>query len=192
MKVAEFPFATLDCAPTSGAGPASTSCMRAATRGAAPAFNWSFGRAGAWAESTRGMSPGLSAISGASGAGAPATVAARRSRGRSFARASWLICKRGRAGPGDCWNCTIFGRFGRIFGGSSGAAELIKVCRGCVGRTGSVKMRCRGWKASAPAGGSGFSGSPRGLGLGFGPFISSNGRSSIGPDQVSCVLSKAE
>src|SRR6266436_4850126 len=86
----------------------------------------------------------------------------------------------------------MLGRFGRIFGGWGGAAELINVWRGCVGRTGSVKMRWRGWKASAPSGGSGLSGSPRGLGLALGAFISTNGKSVMGPDQVSSVLSKAE
>src|SRR5712692_10310101 len=91
-----------------------------------------------------------------------------------------------------CWSCTILGRFGRIFGGSRGAAELINVWRGCVGRTGSVKMRWRGWKASAPSGGRGLAGSPRGLGLALGVLISIKGKSTMGPDQVSSVLSNAE
>src|SRR5260370_6291595 len=53
-------------------------------------------------------------------------------------------------------------------------------------------MRWRGWNASAPSGGKGFAGSPRGLGFGFGLFISTRGKSVIGPDQVSSVFSKAE
>ena len=53
-------------------------------------------------------------------------------------------------------------------------------------------MRWRGWKASAPSGGSGLSGSPRELGLALGVFISTKGKSAIGPDQVSSVLSNAE
>src|SRR5260370_29203871 len=52
-------------------------------------------------------------------------------------------------------------------------------------------MRWRGWNASAPSGGSGFAGSPRGLGFGFELFISTRGKSVMGPDQVSSVLSKA-
>src|SRR4029077_17513707 len=57
---------------------------------------------------------------------------------------------------------------------------------------GSVKMRWRGWKASAPAGGRGLFASPRGAGLVFGDFMSTKGKSVTGPDQVSSVLSKAE
>src|SRR5258708_1552693 len=84
------------------------------------------------------------------------------------------------------------GRLGRILGGSGGAAELINVWRGCVGCTGSVKMRWRGWKASAPSGGRGLAaGSPRGLGLALEAFISTKGKSWIGPDQVSSVFSNA-
>src|SRR5229473_7080744 len=52
-------------------------------------------------------------------------------------------------------------------------------------------MRWRAWKASAPSGGRGLSGSPRGLGLAFGDFMSTKGKSAMGPDQVSSVLSKA-
>src|SRR5258708_36003656 len=102
-----------------------------------------------------------------------------------------MMCRRGRGGPGISWNCTILGRDGRIFGGSRGAAELINVWRGCVGCTGSVK-RWRGWKASAPSVGRGLSGSPRGLGLALGAFLSSKGKSVMGPDQVSSVFSKAD
>src|SRR6516225_4824701 len=51
-------------------------------------------------------------------------------------------------------------------------------------------MYCRGWKASAPSGTGGFSGSARGLGSGLGAFISSSGKSLIGPDQESSTLSK--
>src|SRR5438046_10641004 len=53
-------------------------------------------------------------------------------------------------------------------------------------------MRWRGWKASAPLGAHGLSGSPRGLGLALGAFISTKGKSVIGPDQVSSVFSNAE
>src|SRR6266704_2847713 len=53
--------------------------------------------------------------------------------GQALESVSGLICNRGRAGPVICRNCTMFGRFGRIFGGSGGAAELINVWRGCVG-----------------------------------------------------------
>src|SRR5260370_27390856 len=52
-------------------------------------------------------------------------------------------------------------------------------------------MRWRGWNASARSGGSGFAGSARGLGFGFELFISTRGKSVMGPDQVSSVLSKA-
>src|SRR5258707_8236970 len=53
-------------------------------------------------------------------------------------------------------------------------------------------MRWRGWKASAPSGGSGLAGSLRGLGLGLELFMSTKGKSLIGPDQVSSVFSNAE
>src|SRR5258708_25172561 len=53
-------------------------------------------------------------------------------------------------------------------------------------------MRWRGWKASAPSGGSGLAGSPRGLGLAFVRVMSTKGKSLIGPDQVSSVFSKEE
>src|SRR2546429_3927928 len=51
-------------------------------------------------------------------------------------------------------------------------------------------MCCRGWKASAPSGAGGFAGSPGGLGSGLGAFISSSGKSLIGPDQESSTLLK--
>ncbi len=133
INVAVFPFATLGCAPTSGAGPASPVCARGATRGAAPAFNSSFGRAGALGNIAGAISESFWSSVGRSGAGAEVNLTLRSSRGRNLESVSGLICNRGRAGPVICWNCTMFGRLGRIFGGSGGAAELINVWRGCVG-----------------------------------------------------------
>ncbi len=134
MNIAGFPFARLGCAvPTSGAGPASPVCACCAIRGAAPAFNSSFGRAGPLDVTGSAISPGFCSNAGTSGSGAAVTVAGRRSRGRNFESICWSICSRGRAGPGNGCICTMFGRFGRIFGGSIGAAELISVWRGCVG-----------------------------------------------------------
>src|ERR1700675_4455173 len=72
---------------------------------------------------------------------------------------------RGFAGTAVCCNRTIFGKLGRIFGGTMRAAVLIKGCRGCVGATGLVKMRWRGWNASAPSRATGLATSPRGLGI---------------------------
>src|ERR1700686_1265465 len=96
---------------------------------------------------------------------------------------------RGFAGTTLCCNKTILGKLGRIFGGTMRAAVLIKVCRGCVGAMGSVKMRWRGWNASAPSRAMGLATSPRGLGVagaGMGVEESySGGKSLIGPDQVS-------
>src|SRR6202790_3032723 len=96
---------------------------------------------------------------------------------------------RGFAGTALCCNKMIFGMLGRIFGGTMRAAVLIKVCRGCVGATGSVKMRWRGWNASAPSRAMGLASSPRGLGVAgvdAGAEESfSGGKSLIGPDQVS-------
>ncbi len=177
--------------PISGAGSASPACARDATRGAAPAFHSNFGRAGAFGSIAGAISESFWSRVGRSGAGAEVNLTLRSSRGRNLESVSWLICRRGRGGPGRCWSCTILGRFGRIFGGSGGAAELISVWRGCLGCTGSVKMRWRGWKASAPSGGGAFVGSPRGLGLALGLFISTKGKSSIGPDHVSWVFSNA-
>ena len=192
INVEAFPLATPNWAePTSGAGSISPVCARGARRGAAPAFNSSFGRAGAFGSMVIAISDSFWSSVGRSGAGAEVNLTLRSSRGRSLESVSWLISRRGRAGPAICWSCTILGRLGRIFGGSRGAAELINVWRGCVGRTGSVKMRWRGWKASAPSRGRGLAGSPRGLGLALGVFISTNGKSAIGPDQVSSVLSNA-
>src|SRR5271168_3806607 len=85
----------------------------------------------------------------------------------------------------------MFGKSGSTLGASCGAAGLITVCRGCVGCTGSVTMRWRGWKASAPFGGKGLSGSACEATLGFAARISTSGKSLMGPDQVSCVLSNA-
>src|ERR1700688_3715737 len=96
---------------------------------------------------------------------------------------------RGFAGTAVRCNKTILGRLGRIFGGTIRAAVLIKVCRGWVGATGSVKMRWRGWNVSAPSRPMGLATSPRGLGIaraGVGAEESfSGGKSLIGPDQVS-------
>src|ERR1700736_5045225 len=96
---------------------------------------------------------------------------------------------RGFAGAALCCNKTIFGKLGRIFGGTILAAVLIKVWRGCVGAMGSVKIRWRGWKASAPSRRIGLATSPRGLciaraGVGAAESLS-GGKSLIGPDQVS-------
>src|ERR1700719_3091364 len=96
---------------------------------------------------------------------------------------------RGFAGTALCCNKTIFGRLGRIFGGTMRAAVLIKVCRGWVGATGSVKMRWRGWDASAPSRGMGLASSPRELGIARAGAVAeesfSGGKSLIGPDHVS-------
>src|ERR1700692_356187 len=102
---------------------------------------------------------------------------------------------RGFAGTALCCNKTIFGKLGRIFGGTIRAAVLIRVCRGWVGATGSVKMRWRGWNASAPSRATGLATSPRGLGIaraGAGAEESfSGGKSLMGPDQVSWKFSNA-
>src|ERR1700738_2513091 len=102
---------------------------------------------------------------------------------------------RGLAGAALCCNKTIFGKLGRIFGGTMRAAVLIKVWRGCVGAIGSVKIRWREWNASAPSRGSGLATSPRGLGVaGLGARTEesfSGGKSLIGPDQVSWKFSNA-
>ena len=69
------------------------------------------------------------------------------------------------------------------------AAVLIKVWRGWVAATGSLKMRLRGWNASAPSRAMGLATSPRGLEIvraGVGAEESfSAGKSLMGPDQVS-------
>src|SRR3984893_2749508 len=102
---------------------------------------------------------------------------------------------RGFAGPAVCCNKTILGKPGRIFGGTMRAAVLIRVCRGCVGAMGSVKMRWRGWNASAPSRATGLATSPRGLGVaGAGAGADDRfrgGKSLLGPDQVSWKFSNA-
>src|ERR1700686_344104 len=96
---------------------------------------------------------------------------------------------RGFAGAAVCCNKTIFGKLGRIFGGTIRAAVLTKVWRGCVGAMGSVKIRWRGWNASAPSRVTGLATSPRGLGVAgalAGAAVSfRGGKSLMGPDQVS-------
>ena len=102
IKVAEFPFAPTTCvAPTSGAGPAPPFRFFCAMRGAAPAFNSSFGRAGPLAVAIIAKSPGVCSKTGTSGAGASCTVATRRCFGCSLASSSLLMSSRGRRGPGS-------------------------------------------------------------------------------------------
>ena len=100
---------------------------RAQEGDAGPAFNSSLGRAGAFGASGIATSPIFCSNDGTSGSGAALTFLTRRSRGRNFASASSLICKRGFAGPGNLWNCTILGKFGSSLGGSKGALGLISV-----------------------------------------------------------------
>jgi len=52
-----------------------------------------------------------------SGAGAAVNLTLRSSRGRNFESVSWLICRRGRAGPG-LLELHHIGRIGSSFGGS--------------------------------------------------------------------------
>ena len=131
IKVEELPLKPASCvAPTSGAGPASPACAFCAMRGAAPVFSSTFGRAGPVGVVTIAKSPSFCSKTGTSGAGASLTVATRRCFGCSLASSSLLITSRGFAGPGISWICTMFGRLGRIFGGSGGAVELISVWRG--------------------------------------------------------------
>ena len=67
---------------SSGAGPASFAGDRCcATRGAAPAFNSNFGRAGAFGIGANVISAGAPSVAGTSGNGAAFTVALRCSRG---------------------------------------------------------------------------------------------------------------
>src|ERR1700730_12461248 len=99
-------------APTSGAGPASPDSVFCATRGAAPAFNSSLGRAGPLCAAGRFMSATCCSRLGTSAGGATFTVAARFSLGCSFCSISSLISKRGLAGPANCWKSTILGKTG--------------------------------------------------------------------------------
>jgi len=117
---------------------------------------------------------------GRSGAGSEVSFALRSSRGRSLERVSWLICRRGRAGPGDCWNCTILGRDGSIFGGSRGSGRIDQRLAGMVGVDGIGEDALTRVKGVAPSGAKGLSGSPRGIGLAFGAFLSTKGKSVMG------------
>ena len=101
IKVAGLPSPVLACAtPISGAGLAFPVCSCGATRGAALAFNSSFGRAGALGETGMAISAGFCSSAGTSGRGDTVTAARRRSRGFNLASDCSLICNRGRAGPG--------------------------------------------------------------------------------------------
>ncbi len=133
ISVCSEPFGDVSCAATSGAGSASASCLLWATRGAAPVLSCTFGRSGPTFVIARFNSAARCSGICTSGSGAAALVAMRRLRGRNFLSTSWLISRRGRAGAADCASCTMFGRSGSSFGGSGGAAVLIRVCRGCVG-----------------------------------------------------------
>src|ERR1700733_10189873 len=96
---------------------------------------------------------------------------------------------RGFTGVTLCCNKTICGKLGRILGGTIRAAILINVWRGWVGAMGSVKIRWRGWNASAPSRAIALARSPRGLGVAgvaAGATVSfRGGKSLMGPDQVS-------
>src|SRR5258708_10019544 len=119
MNVEVFPVATLDWAVRgSGEGSTALVCVGCVTRGAAPAFSSNLGRAGAFGNMDGAISESFWSSVGRSGAGAEVNLTLRSSRGRSLERVSWLICRRGRGGPGISWNFTILGRVGRIFGGS--------------------------------------------------------------------------
>jgi len=130
MKVAEFPFEALDCAaPTSGAGPASPSCARRATRARLPRSIQVLAAPERSRKRHRDIADFLLK-----------RRHIRKRRGshlRNSALARAQLCERlfadlqaRRAGPGILLNCRMLGRSGRIFGGSIGAAELIKVWRG--------------------------------------------------------------
>ncbi len=183
-----FPGAT---EPISGAGTTSPVCARSAIRGAEPALISRCGLAGVSVSGTMLMSAGRCSPFGRSGAGASVVAIFFTCLGRSLARVCSLISRRGRAGATGPASCTMLGRAGRNLGASIWA-RCTKVCRGCVGCEGSVKMRWRGWYASVFSAGAG-SGAALCEPL-FRAFfgISSSGKSSMGPDQVSCVLSSAE
>src|SRR5580692_541525 len=129
---------------TSGAAASSPSCLRAPSRGADPALISSFGFAGPVCWAARLTSAGFCSRFGKSGEGASLVATVFFVFGRSFLSVCSLISRRGRGGAATEARCTTLGMSGKIFGALSGAAGLTSVCRGCVGREGSVKMRWRG------------------------------------------------
>jgi len=86
----------------------------------------------------------------------------------------------------------MLGNAGKIFGGSSGAFDWMSVCLGCVGCSGSERIDCRAWNASAPGAGSGFDASFRTAGLGARRAGRIAGKSFAGPYQEISVLGAAE
>src|SRR6266852_1887114 len=129
---------------TSGAAASSPACFRAPSRGAEPALISSFGFAGPFCWLTRLTSAGFCSRFGKSGEATSVVATVFFVFGRSFLSVCSLISRRGRGGAATEARCTTLGISGNIFGASSGAAGFTRVCRGCVGREGSVKMRWRG------------------------------------------------
>src|SRR5258708_6783235 len=129
---------------TSGAAASSPSCFRAPSRGVEPALISTFGFAGPFCWAIRLTSEGFCSRFGKSGEGTSVVATVFFVFGRSFLSVRSLISSRGRGGPAPEPSCTTLGISGKIFQAPTGAAGFTRVCRGCVGREGSVKMRWRG------------------------------------------------
>src|SRR5258708_7438862 len=176
---------------TSGAAASSPSCFRAPSRGVEPALISTFGFAGPFCWAIRLTSEGLCSRFGKSGEGTSVVATVFFVFGRSSLSVRSLISRRGRGGTATEARCTMLGMSGKLFGASSGAAGFTRVCRGCVGREGSVQTRWRGGNGRAPPAGGGSAGVlARGAAC-FSRGMFRSGRSSTGPDQVNCVLSNA-
>src|SRR5882757_7407075 len=143
ISVPVEPAGALDAeGATSGAAVSSPSCLRAPSLGAEPALISSLGFAGPFCWDIRLTSAGFCSRFGKSGEGASVVATVFLVFGRSFLSVCSLISRRGRGGAATDARCTTLGMSGNILGASSGAAGFTSVCRRCVGREGSVKIRC--------------------------------------------------
>jgi len=176
--------------PTSGAA-AFVSIFCAAACGADIGFTGSSGFAGACEDEAMLIAPVCFSSAAISGAARFEAASDARFFGRRDVSSSDVSCNFGRSGCEPA-SCTILGSAGKILGGSCGALGWMSVCRGCVGCSGSERMVCRGWKASAPRRGSGFAASFRAAGLCALMAGRIAGKSFAGPYQVISVGVAAE
>ena len=138
IRVEEAEEAVEAARGTSGAAELSPDCERSASRGADAGLICSFGFAGPASEVVILSAAVCCSRLDISGVGVAAVATRLAVLGRSLASVFSLISMRGRAGACDAASWTTLGISGRNLGASCGAEGLINVCRGCVGRTGSV------------------------------------------------------
>ena len=167
------------------------SAFRGVARGADIGFTGSSGFGAACEDEAMSIAPGCFSSGEISGSATFEALTGAGVFGRKEVSSLAVSCNFGRSG----WrlaSCTMFGRAGKILGGSCGALVWTSVCRGCVGCNGSERMVCRGWNASVPRVGSGFDASFRAAALGGRGAGRRAGKSFAGPYQAISVRGAAE